>query len=65
MNKEFVPYEQDLELKKLGFDEDCFSMFMKDILKTRCYCQNSEFNEPHQKIFISAPLYQQAFTQIK
>lgn len=24
MNKEFLPYQESLELKKLGFDEDCF-----------------------------------------
>ena len=24
MNKEFVPYEQSLELKRLGFNEHCF-----------------------------------------
>jgi hypothetical protein len=26
MNKEFVPYEQALALKELGFDEQCFNM---------------------------------------
>ena len=25
MNKEFIPYEQALELKELGFDEECFT----------------------------------------
>ena len=25
MNKEFIPYEQSLELKELGFDEECFT----------------------------------------
>jgi len=61
MNKEFIPYEQALELKELGFNEPCFSMFMKDELKLKCYCHNSEFTEPHQLIFTSAPLYQQVF----
>jgi hypothetical protein len=27
MKKEFIPYEQALELKKLGFDEPCFYPF--------------------------------------
>jgi hypothetical protein len=27
MNKEFIPYEQALELKELGFDEPCFGKF--------------------------------------
>jgi hypothetical protein len=27
MNKEFIPYEQALELKKLGFNEECLNKF--------------------------------------
>ncbi len=27
MEKEFVPYEQALELKQLGFNEECFSYY--------------------------------------
>jgi hypothetical protein len=27
MNKEFIPYEQALELKELGFDEPCFGYY--------------------------------------
>jgi len=27
MNKEFIPYEQALELKELGFDEPCFGCY--------------------------------------
>jgi hypothetical protein len=61
MNKEFIPYEEALVLKELGFNEPCFSMFMKDELKLKCYCHNSEFIEPHQLIFISAPTFSQAF----
>ena len=30
MNKEFIPYEQALELKELGFDEECFGWYSKD-----------------------------------
>lgn len=26
MNKEFIPYEQALNLKELGFDEPCIAM---------------------------------------
>jgi hypothetical protein len=61
MNKEFIPYEEALALKELEFDEPCFAMFIRDELKLRCYCHNSEFTESHQLIFISAPLYSQAF----
>jgi hypothetical protein len=28
MNKEFIPYEQALELKKLEFDEPCFGYYV-------------------------------------
>ena len=27
MNKEFIPYEQALALKELGFDEPCFGYY--------------------------------------
>ena len=26
MNKEFIPYEQALELKELGFEDDCLAI---------------------------------------
>ena len=29
MEKEFVPYEQALELKELGFDEECFGFYIE------------------------------------
>jgi hypothetical protein len=61
MEKEFVPYEQALALKQLGFDEPCL-MYWNDFGKTSInrfqlynkideWCQN----------YIEAPLYQQAF----
>ena len=31
MDKEFVPYEQSLQLKELGFDEPCFGFYLKII----------------------------------
>ena len=45
MNKEFIPYEQALELKELGFDEPCMS--------------SRDMN--NDKGLIQLPLYQQAF----
>jgi hypothetical protein len=30
MNKEFIPYEQALSLKELGFDEECFNYYDDD-----------------------------------
>jgi hypothetical protein len=65
MTKEFIPYEQALALKELGFDEPCFSIYYskdksfswhhhKDHTNDEPMLDNEEFN-------ISAPLYQQTF----
>ncbi len=55
MSKEFIPYEEALTLKELGFDEPCFGY----------YYLNSRFIEDkitQQSVTnIPAPLYQQAF----
>lgn len=57
MNKEFIPYEQALALKELGFNESCFGSFKKDSLEISYanidYCNNMKRT--------LAPLYQQAF----
>jgi len=72
MYKEFIPYEQALELKELGFDEDCLAFYI--------LCKSENINTPllriskieSQKIidaannrfdakYVLAPLYQQAF----
>ena len=50
MTKEFIPYEQALELKELGFDEPCFAWFGPTGI----------FND-WDKTDTIAPLYQQAF----
>ena len=60
MNKEFVPYEQALALKELGFDEPCFTKFEDYFDKTKLHpilatlCLNSpyenEYNGYDQKI---------------
>jgi hypothetical protein len=50
MNKEFVPYEQAVALKELGFDEPCFAWFGP----------TGQFNDWDTTDTI-APLYQQAF----
>ena len=59
MNKEFVPYEQALELKELGFDEPCIKYYWTDRMFTKIY--ESLFNHNKRDNLISAPLYQQAF----
>lgn len=55
MKELFVPYEQALELKELGFDEPCFGFY-----------NDMENNKPMGGNFPcdgrnSAPLYQQCF----
>jgi len=57
MQKEFIPYEQALALKELGFDKPCFG-----------YYENGTFifwydsvQESELLLNCTAPLYQQAF----
>ena len=63
MNKEFIPYEQALELKELGFDEKCFAAM--DMYSNIDY--GSEMydwiknGETVQSTWAVLPLYQQAF----
>jgi hypothetical protein len=60
MNKEFVPYKQALELKELGFKEECAAHYLDvdDLeLKWKIY-RNLSFNTNN---CLQAPLYQQAF----
>ena len=57
MNKEFIPYEEALVLKELGFEETCFGF----------YCMNKKQLYPFTPIDKNfddtalAPLYQQTF----
>ena len=55
MNKEFIPYEQALELKELGFNELCL-FYYGDNETLRIYHQSEIYDD-----LIGAPLYQQAF----
>ena len=73
MNKEFIPYEQSLELKELGFNENCFASYTYD----RCnegamafdikeqnglrWSTNTNEECKQYKEPCTAPLYQQAF----
>ena len=68
MNKEFIPYEQALELKELGFNEHCLAFYGGDGDSKVYY--NSLRNgsgdyEPYKASerhkWFGAPLYQQAF----
>jgi hypothetical protein len=73
MEKEFIPYEQSLELKELGFDEDCFGCYAEKkevIVRVGDYrsFQNNDSEDVIIRDFnsyengtVSAPLYQQVF----
>jgi hypothetical protein len=60
MKTEFIPYEQALELKELGFDEPCFMAYLGEELYSKCdhvyHLQAKDVLNP-----LKAPLYQQAF----
>ena len=62
MEKEFIPYEQALALKELGFDEECLGRF--DPLKVIIIIsrpKNNSYYKGSVPSFLATPLYQQAF----
>jgi hypothetical protein len=69
MKNEFIPYEQALVLKKLGFDDKCFGAYDKKYKlaistsdywdKSSLYSLNDYFGKNTYRCL--APLYQQAF----
>ena len=63
MNKEFVPRTEALALKELRFDLECHFAYTKgariDTEKPQLFVESIDFNKDH--VFVSAPLYQQAF----
>ena len=72
MNKEFVPYEQSLALKELGFDEICFCYYLYHDIKVRSKELQTVYSPGIVDIAVKpvstgnfyafkAPLYQQAF----
>jgi hypothetical protein len=77
MNKEFIHYEQALELKELGFNEKCIGHFRGgEITLEPCLtgwlselecCKNFEENgEPYfEDGYCSAPTYRQAFAFLR
>jgi hypothetical protein len=63
MNKEFVPYEEALALKELGFDEKCLGIYYPDLTDDVEWIPSETFKREAfiEKGFMKAPLYQQAF----
>ena len=63
MNEEFVPYEQSLELKELGFDEPCITFYEPNNKEVIVVGVPQRYNDPsllRLKDFC-APTFSQAF----
>jgi len=58
MNKEFIPYEEALKLKELGFDKCCLGYYVGGVLGQ---FKPASFYEISEDEIVKAPLYQQAF----
>ena len=59
MDKEFVPYEEALALKELGFDEPCFGYWKSENWLIQEKTRTDGYTHADQEC--SAPLYQQSF----
>lgn len=70
MEKEFIPYEQALALKELGFNEPCLAQYKKyEVGEAKLdigFSKNEIIMQFHKlSKFCTAPLYQQAFRWFK
>ena len=67
MENQFIPYEQALELKELGFNEGCIASYTQtlryDVLEQNGIMWHTVTNEKLKEYekACTAPLYQQAF----
>lgn len=65
MNKEFIPYEQALALKELGFDEPCFGYYIESgIWMPAPYLKEGHMLPKNTDLlpeWCSAPTFSQAF----
>jgi hypothetical protein len=60
MEKEFIPYEQALALKELGFDEPCLGYYV-NVEVPNPFLVIIKISGTQGGYFTFAPLYQQAF----
>jgi hypothetical protein len=59
LKNEFVPYQIALDMKSIGFDEECFYLYDSKILKSQITpSKNSDFKYTD---VVQAPLYQQCW----
>ena len=60
MNKEFIPYNESLELKELGFDERCFGHYWEKLFYFQTtHTHPSTMPNSHESCL--APTFSQAF----
>lgn len=60
MEKEFIPYEQALEIKELGFNQPCFGYYTGDKKHLQLRPNMGRMNEPSDDV-PTAPTFSQAF----
>jgi hypothetical protein len=61
MKNEFIPFQQALELKELGFDEPCFGKIYADGGSEQLSYPYKNSDQIGKVTSCSAPLYQQVF----
>lgn len=61
MTNEFIPYEQALQLKELGFNEECFGFYDDQHNKDNRLYLSDSINLKGRFIYTKAPIYSQAF----
>ena len=62
MEKEFIPYEQALALKELGFDEPCIGRYGPlKVLVTISRPNSNSYYKDSVPSFLAAPTFSQAF----
>jgi len=60
MENEFIPYQQALDLKELGFRDECAAQFL-DVDNLELKWQKHRNMSINESRLLQAPLYQQAF----
>jgi hypothetical protein len=68
LKKEFVPHEEALALKELGFDEPCLKFYVAGKLILALDAENGDTNSKlngYNPLYVSAPTFSQAFRWIR
>ena len=62
--KDFIPYEESLALKELGFNEPCLKFYANKKLVLALDTDNGDINSKlnqYNPLYVSAPTFSQAF----